>query len=174
VNNAGMVRRHAIATVQTEDLDRVYRVNLRAPILLSQAALPHLQECGGSIVNISSIAAFMPLTFGGLYTASKAGLTYFTKQAAVEWGPLGVRVNAIAPGMIRTRMSADIWADPEQTEKRRKLIPLGRPGEPEDIGRAVAFLLSDAASFITGQLISVDGGFTQVLMGQMPHTAPLE
>jgi NAD(P)-dependent dehydrogenase (short-subunit alcohol dehydrogenase family) len=75
--------------------------------------------------------------------------------------------------MIRTRMSEDVWADPELTERRRRLIPLGRTGEPEDIGRAVTFLVSDSASFITGQLITVDGGFTQVLLEQMPHTAPL-
>jgi NAD(P)-dependent dehydrogenase (short-subunit alcohol dehydrogenase family) len=173
INNAGIVLREPLATVKEEHLDRVYRVNLRAPILLSQAALPHLQESGGSIVNISSIAAFSPLKTGGLYTASKAGLAHVTRQAAVEWGPLGVRVNAIAPGMIRSRMSEDVWADPEQTERRRRLIPLGRTGEPEDIGRAVAFLVSDSASFITGQLISVDGGFTQVLLDQMPQSAPL-
>jgi NAD(P)-dependent dehydrogenase (short-subunit alcohol dehydrogenase family) len=173
VNNAGMVLREALATAKVENLDWVYRVNLRAPILMSQAALPHLQESGGSIVNISSIAAFSPLSAGGLYTASKAGLAQVTAQAALEWGPLGVRVNAIAPGMIRSRMSEDVWADPGLTERRRRLVPLGRLGDPEDIGRAVAFLVSDSASFITGQLITVDGGFTQILLDQIPHSAPL-
>jgi NAD(P)-dependent dehydrogenase (short-subunit alcohol dehydrogenase family) len=177
VNNAGIVLREALATAEVENLDRAYRINLRAPLRLSQAALPHLKENKGenkgAIVNISSIAAVSPLQDGGLYTASKAGLAQLTRQAAVEWGPLGVRVNSIAPGMIRTRMSADVWADPAQSEQRRKLIPLGRTGEPADIGRAVAFLISDAAGFITGQLITVDGGFTQVLLDQMPHTATL-
>jgi NAD(P)-dependent dehydrogenase (short-subunit alcohol dehydrogenase family) len=173
VNNAGIVLREALATAREEDLDRVYRVNLRAPLRLSQAALPYLEQSKGSIVNISSIAALSPLKTGGLYTASKAGLAHLTRQAAFEWGPLGIRVNAIAPGMIRSRMSEDVWADPEQTEQRRRLIPLGRTGEPEDIGRAVAFLVSDSASFITGQLITVDGGFTQVLLDQMPQSAPL-
>jgi NAD(P)-dependent dehydrogenase (short-subunit alcohol dehydrogenase family) len=173
VNNAGIVLREALATAKEEDLDRVYRVNLRAPLRLSQAALPYLEQSKGSIVNISSIAALSPLKTGGLYTASKAGLAHLTRQAAFEWGPLGIRVNAIAPGMIRSRMSEDVWADPEQTEQRRRLIPLGRTGEPEDIGLAVAFLVSDSASFITGQLIAVDGGFTQVLLDQMPQSAPL-
>jgi NAD(P)-dependent dehydrogenase (short-subunit alcohol dehydrogenase family) len=171
VNNAGIVLREPLATAREENLDRVYRVNLRAPILMSQAALPYLQESGGSIVNISSIAVLSPLKGGGLYTAAKAGLAHVTRQASFEWGPLGVRVNAIAPGMIRTKMSGDVWADPELTERRRELTPLGRAGEPEDIGRAVAFLVSDAASFITGQLISVDGGFTQVLLNQMPQSS---
>jgi NAD(P)-dependent dehydrogenase (short-subunit alcohol dehydrogenase family) len=171
VNNAGMVLWEALATATADNLDRVYRVNLRAPILMSQAALPHLQEAGGSIVNISSIAAFAPLRSGGLYTASKAGLAQVTAQAALEWGPLGIRVNAIAPGMIRTALSADVWTDPEQTERRLRLVPLGRLGDPEDIGRVVAFLLSGSASFVTGQLISVDGGYTQTLMDQMPTSA---
>jgi NAD(P)-dependent dehydrogenase (short-subunit alcohol dehydrogenase family) len=173
VNNAGIVLREALATSKEEDLDRVYRVNLRAPLRLSQAALPYLEQSKGSIVNISSIAALSPLKTGGLYTASKAGLAHLTRQAAFEWGPLGIRVNAIAPGMIRSRMSEDVWADPEQTEQRRRLIPLGRTGEPEDIGRAVAFLVSESASFITGQLITVDGGFTQVLLDQMPQSPAL-
>jgi NAD(P)-dependent dehydrogenase (short-subunit alcohol dehydrogenase family) len=173
VNNAGIVLREPLATAKEENLDKVYRVNLRAPILLSKAALPHLRESKGSIVNISSIVVSSPLKDGGLYTASKAGLAHFTCQAALEWGPLGVRVNAISPGMIRSGLSPDIWADPELTERRRQLVPLGHIGEPEDIGRAVAFLISDSASFITGQLITVDGGFTQMLMSQMPHSAPL-
>jgi NAD(P)-dependent dehydrogenase (short-subunit alcohol dehydrogenase family) len=172
VNNAGMVRRQALDTVAADQLDLVYRVNLRAPILLSQAALPHLRVAGGSIVNISSIAALSPFMGGGLYSASKAGLASFTQQAAVEWGPSGVRVNAIAPGMIRSGLSEDIWQDPELVERRRRLVPLGRIGDPEDIGRVVSFLVSDAAAFVTGQLISVDGGFTQVLLDQMPHTPP--
>ena len=171
VNNAGMVRWDPLASVSADNLDKVYRVNLRAPILLSQAALPHLQQAGGSIVNISSVNAFLPLRSGGLYGASKAALAQVTAQAALEWGELGVRVNAIAPAMIRTEMSADVWADPDLSERRLRLVPLGRIGAPEDIGHVVAFLLSASASFVTGQLITVDGGFTQVLMDQMPTSA---
>ena len=169
VNNAGIIRRAALATVTPEALDEVYRVNLRAAVLVAQAALPDLERNRGAVVNIASIAALTPQMNAGLYAASKAALVQLTRQAAVEWGPLGVRVNAIAPGMVRTAMSESVWADPELHERRRAFVPLGRVGTPDDIGRVTAFLLSDDADYVTGQVIAVDGGFTQVLIDQLPH-----
>ena len=169
VNNAGIIRRASLAQVAAEQLDEVYRVNLRAVILLSQAALPHLVRAGGSVVNVSSIAAETPQTNAGLYAASKAGVSQFTRQAAVEWGPQGVRVNGVAPGMVRSAMSESVYAQQDLHQRRRALVPLGRIGTPDDIGRVVAFLLSDDAAYVTGQVIAVDGGFTQVLIDQLPH-----
>ncbi|MFC4948884.1 SDR family NAD(P)-dependent oxidoreductase [Pseudonocardia sp. GCM10023141] len=169
VNNAGVLRRSTLLDVPVEELDLVYRVNLRAVVLLSRAALPHLAAGGGAIVNVSSMTAFTPQVVGGLYSASKAGIVALTRQAAVEWGPAGVRVNAVAPGMIRSAMSAAVYADPVFAEKRRVLAPLRRIGEPSDVGSVVAFLLSSDAGYVTGQTITVDGGLLQTLIEHVPQ-----
>lgn len=170
VNNAGIHRRAPLASVRPDQLDDVYAVNLRAVVLASQAALPHFAVRGsGAIVNLSSIAAVTPQMDVGLYTATKAGVSAFTQQACVEWGPLGVRVNAVAPGMTRTAMAEVVYADPVLHEKRRAMVPSGRIGTPRDIAKAVAFLLSDDASYVNGQTLVVDGGFTQTLIGLLPH-----
>lgn len=169
VNNAGIIRRSRLADTSEEDLDTVYEVNLKAMIRLSQAALPQLAQTAGAVVNISSIAAENPQTGGGFYSMSKAGVSAFTRLAAAEWGPSGVRVNAIAPGLIRTAMAEAVYAVPELHEKRRMMMPLRRIGAPADIGKVVAFLLSDDASYVTGQVIAVDGGFTQTLIDLLPH-----
>ena len=170
VNNAGIHRRAPLADATIDDLDLLYRVNLRAMVTCSQAALPHLGADGrGAIVCTSSIAAITPQMGTGLYTATKAGVSAFVAQAAVEWGPLGVRVNAVAPGMVRTAMAEAVYADPDLHERRRAMVPVGRIGTPADIGSVVAFLLSDDASYVSGQTIVVDGGFTQVLIDQLPH-----
>jgi len=169
VNNAGLLRRSALADVPEDELDLVYRVNLRAVLLLSRAALPHLACSRGAVVNMSSMTAFAPQVMGGLYSASKAGIVALTRQAAVEWGPQGVRVNAVAPGMIRTAMSAAVYADAAFAEKRRVLAPLRRIGEPDDVGRVVAFLLSDDAAYVTGNVITVDGGLLHTLVEHIPQ-----
>jgi NAD(P)-dependent dehydrogenase (short-subunit alcohol dehydrogenase family) len=168
VNNAGIHRRAPLATATADQLDDVYRINLRAVVLASQAALRRFPG-KGAIVSISSIAATTPQMTTGLYSAAKAGVEAFTAQAAVEWGPLGVRVNAVAPGMVRTAMAEVVYADPALYAARVAMVPLQRIGRPEDIGDAVAFLLSDSASYITGQTLIVDGGFTRTLIDHLPH-----
>ncbi|MGA0065114.1 MAG: SDR family NAD(P)-dependent oxidoreductase [Ilumatobacteraceae bacterium] len=169
VNNAGIIMRSMLESVPDEHLDRVFSVNLRATVRLSRFALPHLESTGGSIVNISSIAAEIAQVGGGLYSASKAGVSAFTRQAAAEWGPKGVRVNAVAPGLIRTAMAEAVYSVPETYEKRRAMIPLKKIGRPENIGTVVAFLLSDDAEYVSGQIIEVDGGFSHTLIGLLPH-----
>lgn len=169
VNNAGIIRRSPLAETSEADLDLVYAVNLKAMVLLAQAALPHLQASAGAVVNISSIAAEHPQPGAGFYSMSKAGVSAFTRQAAQEWGPLGVRVNAVAPGLIRTAMAEAVYSVPELHEKRRMMMPLRRIGVPVEIGKVVAFLLSDDASYVSGQVIAVDGGFTQTLIAHLPH-----
>lgn len=173
VNNAGIHRRAPLESVRPDQLDDVYRVNLRAVVLASQAAYAHFVERngdrGGAIVNLSSIAAVTPQMDVGLYTATKAGVSAFTQQAAVEWGPSGIRVNAVAPGMTRTAMAEAVYADPVLHERRRAMVPTGRIGTPRDIANVVAFLLSDDAAYVSGQTIVVDGGFTQMLIDLLPH-----
>ena len=114
------------------------------------------------------MAARVPQLGGGLYSASKAAVVALTQQSAVEWGPLGVRVNAIGPGMIRTAMAEAVYADEDLHERRRRMVPLGRIGLPEDIGRVVAFLLSPDAGYVTGQHIVVDGGLSDTLVRYIP------
>ena len=169
VANAGIHRRGPLAEITADRLDDVYAVNLRAVVLGAQAALPHLAAAGGSVVAISSIAALTPQMGVGLYTATKAGVSAFVAQASVEWGPRRVRVNAVAPGMVRTAMAEVVYADAESAERRRAMVPVGRIGTPADIGAACAFLLSPDASYISGQTLVVDGGFTNVLIDQLPH-----
>ena len=169
VNNAGIIRRSHLADTSVADMDLVYEVNIKAMVRLSQAVLPLLEKSAGSIVNISSIAAQNPQTGGGFYSMSKAGVSAFTRLAAAEWGPRGVRVNAVAPGLIRTAMAEAVYAVPELHEQRRMMMPLRRIGAPQDIGTVVAFLLSADAAYVTGQIIEVDGGFSQTLIGLLPH-----
>ena len=169
VNNAGIIMRSMLESIPDEHIDRTFSVNLRATVRLSRFAMPHLEKTGGSIVNISSIAAEIAQVGGGLYSASKAGVSAFTRQAAAEWGPKGVRVNAVAPGLIRTAMAEAVYSVPETYEKRRAMIPLKKIGKPENIGTVVAFLLSDDAEYVSGQIIEVDGAFSHTLIGLLPH-----
>jgi len=162
VNNAGVnlpgVR---LADVQWEEWERILRINLSAPLRLIQAALPHMRgRRRGHIVNISSnVSQRLPAGIGP-YTVSKVGLEALTRILAKEEGVHGIRVNAVAPGPIRTDMLAESLnlMGPERAAAFVRSVPLGRTGEPEEIASVVAFLVSDAASYITGQVIYVNGG----------------
>jgi len=169
VNNAGVIRRHPLAEPVDADLDGTWAVNVGAIARLSAAALPHLAATQGAVVNLASMAARVPQLGGGIYSASKAAVVALTQQSAVEWGPLGVRVNAVGPGMIRTAMAEAVYADADLHERRRRMVPLGRIGLPEDIGRVVAFLLSPDAGYVTGQHIVVDGGLSDTLVRYIPQ-----
>lgn len=149
VNNAG-----AILTDE-EDQGRNYAVNAAAPMALLEAALPHLQR-GASVINISSVNARLPAMGANSYSASKAALETWTRGAAKRLGPQGIRVNAIAPGAIERPESP---RPPELVQKFVELTALGRAGLPEDITGVVRFLASDAAGFITGEVITVSGGY---------------
>jgi NAD(P)-dependent dehydrogenase (short-subunit alcohol dehydrogenase family) len=137
----------------------VVRLNLESAFLTSRAVAGRLatQAAGGSIVHIASIAGLSAMPFGAAYAAAKAGMMALTRTAALEWGPLGIRVNAVAPGTIRTprsRSERDLPVSPAE----HSVIPLGRQGRPEDIAGAVLFLLSDLAAFVSGAVLVVDGG----------------
>jgi len=170
VNNAGVILRAPLADISAESIDRALAVNLRAVMLISRHALPYLTATGGAIVNLASMTATSPQLGGGAYSASKAAVIAFTRQAAIEWGGMGVRVNAISPGMVRSAMAA-VYSDPEVVEARRRMVPLGRLGEPGDVGRVTAFLLSDDAGYVTGETILVDGGLAHSLVHSIPQAA---
>lgn len=157
VNCAGLYEKKGVFDLTLEDFDRVMAVNLRAPFLLSQQIARRMaQSGGGAIVNISSIngklgSPMIP------YGTSKAGIIGLTRSFAKTLAPYNIRVNAIAPGVIRTPMSADV--NPVQMERQMHSIAMERMGEPEEIAGVVRFLLSDAATYMTGVVIDVAGGW---------------
>ena len=158
VNNAGIIRRGTIETVTEEDWDRVIEVNLKGTFNCCKAVAGVMKQQGyGKIVNVSSIAGKMgDITSAPGYGPSKAGVDALTKTLARQLAPYGINVNAVSPHAIETEMSAQ-WSE----ERRKEIIasiPLGRLGKPEDVANAVLFLASDEASFITGEILDVNGG----------------
>ena len=136
-------------------------VNLRAPFLLSQALAPAMIESGGGrIIMIGSAAGIVGFPARAAYAASKGGLAMLARQLAVEWGPLGIRVNCIAPTVTMTPMAEQAWADPARREAMRGKIPTRRFAQPRDVANAVVYLASPGADMINGVTLPVDGGYT--------------
>jgi 3alpha(or 20beta)-hydroxysteroid dehydrogenase len=156
VNNAGITHRTRLGQTQRPDWDRVIAVNLTGPMLGIQALAPLMGE-GSSIVNIGSSAA-LTAHYPVAYTSSKWGLRGLTHVAATEYGPRGIRVNIVHPGFIETPMTAN--APTAMRDAQLDLTPLERFGSPDEVARVVVFLLSDAAAYVTGAEIPVDGGAT--------------
>jgi 3-oxoacyl-[acyl-carrier protein] reductase len=158
VNNAGIIRRGTIETVTEEDWDRVMEVNLKGTFNCSKAVVEVMKQQGyGKIVNVSSIAGKMgDITSAPGYGPSKAGVDALTKTLARQLAQYGINVNAVSPHAIETEMSAQ-WSEQRRKEIMAS-IPLGRLGKPEDVANAVLFLASDDASFITGEILDVNGG----------------
>jgi NAD(P)-dependent dehydrogenase (short-subunit alcohol dehydrogenase family) len=157
VNNAGVYPNDSILDMPEAAWDRVLDINLKGPFLCSQAfARMRPAATGGVIVNVASTAAFSARVGAAHYSASKAGLVMLTKSLAQELGPYGIRVNAVAPGLVEVEEG---HVSAEYKEMFLKMIPRGRIGRPEDIAAAVSFLLTDAANYINGECIAVDGGF---------------
>jgi 3alpha(or 20beta)-hydroxysteroid dehydrogenase len=156
VNNAGITLRSRLGDIDRADWDRVLAVNLTGALLGIQS-LARLMPAGASIVNVGSTAALIG-HYPAAYTASKWGLRGLTHAAATELGPRGIRVNIVHPGYIETDMTADV--PPAMVGAHLELTPLERPGQAAEVASVVAFLLSDAAGYLTGAEIPVDGGFT--------------
>lgn len=160
VNNAGINR----PTAAEDAADQLWRdlleVNLVGAVGMSRAALPALRQTRGSIVNIGSTAGTLAIAGSAPYGVSKAAVMHFTRIAALEWAPYGIRVNAVAPTIVPTRMTEEVMRDEGYMSKKMATIPLGVYPEPRDVADAVAFLCSRAASRITGHTVYVDGGAT--------------
>lgn len=161
VNNAGTKAMPvSLEDLPVADWDKVFNVNVRGAFLCSRVlARMMLARGSGSIINIASIGAQMPTRIGG-YGPSKAALIGLTRQMAVEWGPRGIRANSVSPGFVLTPMSQAFYSDTQQHALRVAMLPARRIGEPQDIAGVVAFFATDAAAFVTGQDIVVDGGYT--------------
>jgi NAD(P)-dependent dehydrogenase (short-subunit alcohol dehydrogenase family) len=165
VNNAGTAAFKPILDTTYEEWSRVMAVNLTGPFLCAQAAARLMNETGGgAIVNITSISGIRASTLRVAYGTSKAGLAHLTKQQSVEFASLGIRVNAVAPGPVNTAMAQAVHS-PEIRADYHDAIPLNRYGLEEEIAETVFFLCSDGASYITGQVIAVDGGFEATGIG---------
>lgn len=165
VNNAGIAVFAPIMETSDADWNRIMEVNLTGPFLCTKAAAPLMREQGGgAIVNITSISAVRASTLRSAYGTSKAGLAHLTKQLAVELASLGIRVNAVAPGPVDTAMAKAVHT-PEIRADYHDAIPLNRYGLEEELAEAIFFLCSERSSYITGQILAVDGGFDAAGIG---------
>ena len=160
VNNAGVERRAAFVDVKEDDYDLVLDVNLKGTFFVTQAFVRHLraEKRPGRVINISSVHEEMPFPGFSTYCLSKGGMQLLTRDLAVELGPNGITVNAIAPGAIATEINRALLDDRPRVERLLKQIPLGRMGKPDDVAALAAFLASEDANYITGSTYYVDGG----------------
>ncbi|WP_028163680.1 SDR family NAD(P)-dependent oxidoreductase [Bradyrhizobium elkanii] len=165
VNNAGVAVFAPLLDTSDADWSRILAVNLTGPFLCAKAAAPLMREHGGgAIVNITSISAVRASTLRSAYGTSKAGLAHLTKQLAVELASLGIRVNAVAPGPVDTAMAKAVHTAAIRADYH-DAIPLNRYGLEEELAEAIFFLSSERASYITGQILAVDGGFDAAGIG---------
>ena len=170
VNNAGLLSPGGMDELTAEAWHATLSVNLTGYFLSAQAfGAQMLARGAGSMVHIASIAASAPQGASGAYSVSKAGIVMLSQQLATEWGPRGVRSNVVSPGLIRTPMSQPFYDAPGVLEARQALVPVRRIGTPADIANAVVFLASARASYVTGDEIVVDGGFTRTIMNVIPR-----
>ena len=170
VNNAGIARFGPLLEQSPADMQAVINVNLMGTALCAQQAAKQMTEQGsGCIINLSSINAVTPGPNVGLYAATKAAVHNLTILQALEWGPMGIRVNAIAPGFIDAGMSAPFFEQASVREKRAGGVPLKRLGQADDVVNAVVYLQSEAAQYISGHQLVVDGGVVGSLLAHLPR-----
>lgn len=168
VSNAGINRPGLLVEYGVEDWDRMFAVNTRATWLLAKAAHPALRASRGAIVAVASMSGSNPHANLGAYGPSKAALIMLVQVLAQELGRDGIRVNAVSPGMVRTGMTARVYADPRIAAERDALVPLGRVATPEDIADVIAFLLGPDARYVNGHDLVVDGGVAGNFLGRLP------
>ena len=161
VNNAGIIRRAPALEFGEEDWEAVIKINLSAAFYLSQAAARHFagERKGGKIINTASVLSYEGGMIVPSYSASKAGIANLTRALANEWAPLRINVNAIAPSYFTTELTSALREDVQRSEALLARLPAGRFGEPEDLKGAAVFLASDAADYVHGTILPVDGGW---------------
>jgi glucose 1-dehydrogenase len=173
VSNAGINRPGRLVDYSVDDWDRVFAVNTRATWLLARAAHPTLKASHGAIVAVASMSGSNAHANLGAYGPSKAALIMLVQVLAQEFGREGIRVNALSPGMVRTGMTARIYADPPLAAERDALVPLGRVATPEDMADVIAFLLGPDARYVNGHDLVVDGGVSGNFLGRLPGLAQI-
>jgi glucose 1-dehydrogenase len=170
INNAGVLRPGGLADVSLDDWNAVLAINLTGYLLCARAFGAGMRSAGvGSIVNVASISGLFPQSASGAYSASKAGVLQMSRQLALEWGPQGVRSNAICPGMIRTALSAKFYEEPGLEARRAKVTASRRIGEPGDVADVAIFLASPRSGYVNGAELLVDGGMSCMLMDMVPR-----
>jgi NAD(P)-dependent dehydrogenase (short-subunit alcohol dehydrogenase family) len=170
INNAGLLKPGTLSGVSLIDWQYVLNVNLTGYLLCARAFVPVMQLAGqGSMVHIASISGLFPQSGSGAYSASKAAVLQMSRQMAVEWGPSGIRSNAICPGMIRTALSAKFYEEPGFEARRAAVTASRRIGEPHDIAQVALFLASNRSSYMNGAELVVDGGMQCMLMDMVPR-----
>jgi NAD(P)-dependent dehydrogenase (short-subunit alcohol dehydrogenase family) len=170
VNNAGILTKEPLLTESLAAWQRTLDINITGYFLCLQAFGAAMVEAGsGAIVNIASIGGTTPTIGAGAYCVSKAGVLALTRQAALELGPSGVRVNAVSPGFMKTAMTADRYAVSGLEERRAQMIPLRRIANLEEVAGVVTFLLTPASGYVSGEEIVVDGGFVQCTTANVPQ-----
>lgn len=173
VSNAGVNRPGLLADYRVEDWDHLFAVNTRATWLLAKAAHPALKAASGAIVAIASMSGSSPHANLGAYGPSKAAVIMLVRVLAQEFGRDGIRVNAVSPGMVRTGMTAAVYADAAVAAQRDALVPLGRVATPQDIADVVAFLLGADARYVNGHDLVVDAAVSGNFLGRLPGTTQI-
>src|SRR5258705_8358365 len=170
VNTAAVLRPGALETLSLAEWNGVLSVNLTGYFLCAQSFGRQMRGLGrGSLIHVASIAGSHAQGQSGAYSVSKAGVIMLSRQLASEWGPQGIRSNVVSPGMVISPMSQAFYDTPGVTERRAAVVPSRRIGMPQDIADAILFLASDRASYVNGDEITVDGGYTNMLMNLVPR-----
>jgi NAD(P)-dependent dehydrogenase (short-subunit alcohol dehydrogenase family) len=170
VNNAAALYADALMDIELEKWNQLLSVNLSGYLLCAQLFGRQMRaHRGGAMVHVGSISASIPQPYSGAYSVSKAGVKMLSQLLAVELGEHHIRSNVVSPAMIRTPMSEGIYQNPTVLRQRESIVPAGRISTPSDIAQAVLFLVSDRASYISGQEVLVDGGLTQAWLGMIPR-----
>ncbi len=161
INNAGIFRPTPLETMKKEDWDKIMNINLNGYLLCAQAVFPQMKkQKKGVIINISSIAGINAFANSAAYNCSKAAINLLTKTIATDWAKYGIRCNAICPGVIVTAMTKDLLKDKGFQSMIKAEVPLKRPGKADELAGLAVYLVSDASSYVTGSIITIDGGWT--------------